>query len=442
LGVFSKEVEIKGIIDDFLIIPGTQVCPGEEVSFITGYEPFSVEWDFGDGNYFNQDIYSLYPRYRYFEAGTYTVNLMATNSCGTDTVTRIIEVTPSATPEARPFIKGPSTVCPNEEISFGCEGNFKTYLWDFGDGNTSTLKSPKHVFPDQDGASYQVNLTVWNHCGGSASAEITASVQADVPANAAFHWQNNSIMDPCPNTSIKFTGESSGFHQWYFGDGGYEEGREVMYSFAEPGDYEVLHIVNNACGNTDSLTENIVVSENVSEVVSDLSFHFDVHNYSYDELKWLDTLTVCRGELVELINTSHYENNVEYEWDFGDNEFEVSRDASHRYSSEGEVTITLTATTACGGTTNLSKYVKVVNSLTPASNPGVTPLEICPGEQVFFYDDEFNPENDYTYSIEFGDGNTLEGIKDISNTELRTLAQHQYTETGTISSSEMLELVT
>ena len=64
----------------------------------------------------------------------------------------------------------------------GCEGPCTThfvnqstggtsYLWDFGDGNTSTAANPSHLY--QEAGTYTVKLTVF---GGSESSEYVGTV--------------------------------------------------------------------------------------------------------------------------------------------------------------------------------------------------------------------------------------------------------------------------
>lgn len=52
--------------------------------------------------------------------------------------------------------------------------NIETYGWDFGDGDTSTLEDPSHVYADPLSASYTVTHYVTNSKGmGSVSKVIT-----------------------------------------------------------------------------------------------------------------------------------------------------------------------------------------------------------------------------------------------------------------------------
>ena len=52
--------------------------------------------------------------------------------------------------------------------------NATSYLWDFGDGTTSTAQNPTHTFPGP--GSYNVTLTVYNSCGyNTTSQNITTT---------------------------------------------------------------------------------------------------------------------------------------------------------------------------------------------------------------------------------------------------------------------------
>ena len=52
----------------------------------------------------------------------------------------------------------PVIVNADASLSYDTDGNIASYAWDFGDGNTSNLSSPTHVYYTQ--GSYIVTLTV------------------------------------------------------------------------------------------------------------------------------------------------------------------------------------------------------------------------------------------------------------------------------------------
>ena len=125
--------------------------------------PTSWAWNFGDGT--TSALQN--PSHKFTTAGTYTVTLTTTNAGGSSSKSMAITVT-QKTPVAR-FDqnkysgKVPLTV----KFTDRSTNNPTSYLWRFGDGATSTDKSPSHTYT-QPGL-YLVRLTATNS-GGSDSA--------------------------------------------------------------------------------------------------------------------------------------------------------------------------------------------------------------------------------------------------------------------------------
>ncbi|MEM6264201.1 MAG: T9SS type A sorting domain-containing protein [Bacteroidota bacterium] len=92
------------------------------------------------------------------QSGTYHVQVTDTNGCtGADTVI----VTILTQPIAYPYIITQT----GQTVSFGdsSKGGNLSYLWDFGDGSTSTLPNPTHTFSPMFAPT--VVVTVTNKCG-------------------------------------------------------------------------------------------------------------------------------------------------------------------------------------------------------------------------------------------------------------------------------------
>lgn len=117
-------------------------------------------WTFGDGG--NSSVAS--PSHTYTTPGTYTVYLVSGNpaTCNKlDTAQKSISIFSSPIAD---FTWTPNPPTPNTPNSFK---NFSTgatkYLWNFGDGKSSTDKDVTHVF-EADGL-YDVCLTAYNDVG-------------------------------------------------------------------------------------------------------------------------------------------------------------------------------------------------------------------------------------------------------------------------------------
>jgi gliding motility-associated-like protein len=137
------------------------VCLPAFVNFIDqSTNATTWSWAFGDG----QTSTLSNPSNSYVTVGTYNVLLVSgnPNSCNkTDTATKSITILPSPLAD---FTWSPNPPIPNTPNVFTNTSVAATqYLWDFGDGTSSTDKDEVHVF--QKDGFYNVCLTVWNEFG-------------------------------------------------------------------------------------------------------------------------------------------------------------------------------------------------------------------------------------------------------------------------------------
>jgi parallel beta-helix repeat protein len=151
---------------------------GESIQFYGsatgGSKPYSWHWTFGDGHISNIQN----PTHSYDEAGVYSVVLKVTGNNGksdSDTTTATIHPADTLIADAG----GPYSDYVNETIPFhgsasGGEPPYSWY-WEFGDGDTSTLQNPAHIY-DTTG-EYTAVLTVTDDFGqtdnDTASVTIT-----------------------------------------------------------------------------------------------------------------------------------------------------------------------------------------------------------------------------------------------------------------------------
>jgi len=114
----------------------------------------------------------------------------------TDTVT--ITVAPKA------HVIGDIAVQNLGNLSYAFSANTQftsSYLWDFGDGQTSTDQAPTHQYANND--AYLVTLTVTNNCGSSSATKIVNTLSTDELV------ANQLSMFPNPATDV-ITFENNG----------------------------------------------------------------------------------------------------------------------------------------------------------------------------------------------------------------------------------------
>jgi PKD repeat protein len=267
-------------------------------------------WDFGDGN----TSTSLSPTHTYSALGTYTVCLIATNSCGSDTICQPVTI-----------------ACPLPNAGFSSQANGITvaftdtssagatsWLWDFGDGNTSTQQNPSHTYAST--GTFNVCLIASNACGADTTCgTVTICSQLSI----GFNFSDN-------NGTVTFNNVSSGatFFIWDFGDGNSSTQQNPTNTYANPGTYTVCLVISNVCY-SDTLCQTLTVCPTPAAAYS---FNANQGTVSFTDL--------TPGTITS------------WAWDFGDGNTSTQQNPTHTYTSSGVYTACLIATNSCGSDTS------------------------------------------------------------------------------------------
>lgn len=208
-----------------------------------------------------------------------------------------------------------------------------SWYWTFGDGQTSTLQNPSHVY--SSAGTYTVSLTATNVAGSSTHTwDNCVVVNLPVPPPvAAFSRTPSSGTAPL---TVHFTDQSTGNPTawlWDFGDGVHSTAHNPSRIYSSPGTYNVSLTATNATGSDTTVWNNCVtVSPAAYPPVAD--FTADVTSGSVP-------LTVQFTD--QSIN-----NPTLWSWNFGDGQTSVARNPSHIYSSVGTYTVTLVVNNSYG----------------------------------------------------------------------------------------------
>ena len=132
--------------------------------------------------------------------------------------------------------------------------NATGYMWDFGDGNTSTEECPTHVYDVHD--IYTVTLEVTNDA--NLSSKLSKNVDIQAPVTAGF----NCAPDPNDYRTIMFSdaSEDAVMLLWEFGDGFQYTGMDASHTYAEDGIYTVTLTAYSLTGAMDVITKEITVA--------------------------------------------------------------------------------------------------------------------------------------------------------------------------------------
>ncbi len=133
-----------------------------------------------------------------------------------------------------------------------------SWLWNFGDGNTSTQQNPSHSYASP--GTYEVILSATNADGtGSVTKVDYITVYNPTPPVADF-----TVDDATPSNTqvVQFTDLSTGIPTawaWNFGDGGTATSQNPTHAYGASGVYDVTLVATNAYG-SDTITKTNYVT--------------------------------------------------------------------------------------------------------------------------------------------------------------------------------------
>jgi len=311
-------------------------CAPSTVTFInnsTG-SPSSYSWNFGDGT---PNSNAKDPQHPFLNAGTYTVTLTVnyggTISTHSETITVI-------NPPVFTFTKLNDSVCPGGSVSFlpsvtsPSIGAVQSYLWDFGDGGSSSSTNPTYQYmnvPNQP-VRYTISLTVTDTNGCSSKDTISNYIYVKPKPIVDFSVDKSYFCLPNIPAMVTFsdstTVTTNNIYLWNFGDGGTSTQKNPTHGYQAVGNYSVSLTVTSSEGCSNTLSK--------SRMVEVIDFTVDIDPS--------DTI-FCSVPANVSFRVLPNRTNVEYFWSFGDDSTGQSSlyAATHTYRSAGTYIVTLVA---------------------------------------------------------------------------------------------------
>lgn len=255
-------------------------CAGKPITFTDsssasgGAVLVKWTWNFGDGTPVINATTNSPQIHNYISTGSYTVTLQVETSTGCQSTvsTQVINVT--ANPVANFTVPGvclPAGTANFTSTSTISSGAITGYLWNFGDGNTSTQQNPVHIY--STGGPFTVTLTVTS---GSGCIDDTVRTVTNIYAQPDANFTVDST-ESCFGGTFNFTDQSvasgSSVAQWFwnFGDGTTSTLQNPTKQYAATGVYTVKHYVIsavNCVSDTATMTVTVLQLPTVSYTIS------------------------------------------------------------------------------------------------------------------------------------------------------------------------------
>lgn len=325
----TQVINIGGVpVTDF-VADKTSVSTNEIVKFTdkTKNNPTSWRWNFGDGS----ESTLQNPSRSYAAKGIYTVTLLTTNANGKDTEIKKDYINVGLSPIANFVTSIPTyqNIPSRNAVRFvDKSANLPTaWLWNFGDGTSSTEQNPRHVYTS-DGI-FTVSLTAKNRFGEDTKVmtdliRVGNAPRIDFKADKTVTGVGRYIRFTDLSTNDPTT------WVWDFGDGTTGTGNAPDHAYKQIGVYDVTLTASNQYTSASLTKKQYIAVVNIPRA-----------NFAADKTKGSGPFTVYFTDLSG-------GNPTGWSWEFGDGGMSSDRNPSHTYAENGIYTVSMTASNANG----------------------------------------------------------------------------------------------
>jgi len=379
-------------------------------AYATGTAPFTYQWNFGDGSSGTGGNVT-----HTYAPGNYRACLLVidANGCQSDFCDSVhVANTNVCEANFTKTVSGTTVAFNNTSTYFGGSAS---YVWSFGDGDSSTVINPTHTYNAP--GTYQVclKITTPNNCTDTYCQSITITTSS-INCEAAFshlmqgdtvYFTNNSV--PVTQAGVVYVS-----YLWTFGDGTSSADRNPKKVYANYQTYPVCLKITVYNAN-----QSVVCVDSVCQAV----MYYPLSNQCDANF----TSTVSTNGLVAFNNTSSYApgTRAEWFWTFGNGDSSYVMSPSHQYTTAGTYNVclrmyvyNLNNVLSCAD--SICKTV-VVQGVPPHCDAAFTAHPVANNRVEFANNSVAANPNATTYTWTYGDGTSATGFA----------PDHIYTAAGT-----------
>lgn len=398
--IFTDTIFVNAVTPDFIVNPA-EGCRPLSVDFQDNSSSLfgtntQWTWNFADGL---GSATGTNANFVFDTIGIFPVSLRVRDDWGCFATLEIPDAVEVTQPVAD-FTTADTLSCTDHCVLFSnhSDGENLTYLWDFGDGNTSTDVEPTHCF-SQEGL-FTICLTVTDKFGcDSTLCKNDYVVISDPVAN----FNAGNTQGTCPPFEVSFLNNSTNAttFQWDFGDG---SDSSILiaptHTYQFPGNFDVQLIAES----TPFCKDTLLLPDFIELLGPSGNFTFIVD-------------TTCAPTKVTFTGTST--DDYQYLWDFGDGEtesiltFQNTNTTTHVYQQEGDYfpTLTLIDNTGCSRTFDTLSPVHISDISIDFFTPDT--LQCGFSQEVDFLNLSFSQDliSGFMWEIENGNPNVTSDIE-------------------------------
>jgi PKD repeat protein len=314
--------------------------------------PLTYQWDFnGQSTADTRDASFVFG-----SEGSKTVTLTSSIPGCENFFQTVIDLQPGPT-----SLFSGSSVCQNDLLQFTNQStDADSYIWDFGDGFTSTQADASHVYTTS--GNFTVQLEAFDLDGCSAIYEQEVAISPEPVADFSYDVACKG------NQGVEFTDQStvSGADilawEWRVNDQLISTEQSPTLSFDETGLVDVSITVTSSNGCTQLYEETLDVLEDPDPAIqSDISCQSLVSTFTD--------------------NSANPETIVSRVWEIEGQTY-TTQEVQHTFSGSGQIDVNLTVT----GQNFCSSTLYTTVDIQPAASMGFSVSSYCDNDQIIFQD--------------------------------------------------------
>jgi PKD repeat protein len=189
--------------------------------------------------------------------------------------------------------------------------SFTTFLWTFGDGDTSFLSNPVHSYNSTGMHLVCLTMETSTGCTATYCDSVFTDTIGTATCYAAFSYSQDGPEFQFQNNSIS---QSAAVYEWNFGDGSTSSAYEPNHNYSQAGYYIVCLTVTADDGCTNSSCTYVQVIDTSCSIF---------------------LLYYMNGTDVQFYAGNPGNGNGSYSWDFGDGQTSTQMSPFHSYDTPG-----------------------------------------------------------------------------------------------------------
>jgi gliding motility-associated-like protein len=387
-GTITKNIVVAGKTTDF--IAPASICLGQSVTFQNNSSPAPTSsfWNFGDGTTTSQ----VNPTKTYLAGGVFLVTLINDYGNCVDSITKSVSVT---TQPPVNFSANDSTSCKAPFTVQFSGPSASTWLWDFGDGGTSTSQSPTHIYNSLGTFSVTLTITLPGGCSNTITKYQYIKISpatvriSNVPTGGCIPFTFQPIATiQSVDSVVSYT--------WNLGGpGGLYTSQSPIHTYTAVGNYNIQLTITtqNGCIETVNVPNGVLTGTPPS-----VNFSFTPNNTcASTPIQFTDLSTTSPGATVKWL------------WDFGDSLISTVQNPSHTYVDTGFLNVKLVVSNnGCKDSLRLPIQVKP-----PVAKFGYKITDCNNKRFITFLDSSLTNAiyGPITYQWDFGDGSPTSGLQ-------------------------------